>query len=297
MGQDGGVVASYIPVPESASTVDALTGAVLHTIIIMRNATGAPPPPVLLRVTPKEQKSSMPVISIFQPFARLPLPASGNATAWQAKGVRDEGVSTMRIAQPYAAASMLDGKEVPVGYQQVNYSLMLAIYVIIFFLSCICIEWYYLVVTQPGYEDDPMLTTALFVRTPIWLASASIGALMYVFAQVFIVLAYFTALSVKNSDKAGKKDILLGKWVVLAVAFIFNVVHLITWGIFYTANGDLPTFNPFLREKVAGWMVSNGATSLFLPLMSLFLIVEPTTWCLITLGEAVYDGVTTVQGS
>lgn len=50
--------AAYIPIPQSTSTVDMSTGAITHTIIIMREATK---PAAVLRVKPVEATTTAPL--------------------------------------------------------------------------------------------------------------------------------------------------------------------------------------------------------------------------------------------
>lgn len=205
------------------------------------------------------------------------LDGGGDVTAWRKDGVRYLSAgSALLYSQPYAAASNLTGKSIPRNYRQVNYQAWIGFYVGFLFLIPICVGWYFVVMGVPTFKDSPRFATWFVVRLPILVAAGSLGSMIYCIAQAGIIIAAYL-----HRHQA--------RWTYAAAmgcAFVTNVLHLAYWGMYMTEHGHLSSFAPYVSEEIAGetgWLVSRGATTLFLPLMKIFMLVEPTVWCFITL--------------
>lgn len=232
------------------------------------------PFPVLNRrlLTPREN-------SLFHPIGPLDhqatLPGSGNVNDWRKRGVQyASAFPNMIYNQPYAAASKLDGKSIPSNYRQIDYQAWIGVYVGFLFLVPVCIAWYYVVMGVPDFRRSPRFSTWFVVRLPILVAAGSLGAAAYCAAQVCIIGAAFFHLH-KNRNVYP---------VAMVAAFVANCVHMIFWGLHLTTHGHLSSFAPYAHEYMSEYgIVSRGATTLFLPIMRWFLLIEPVIWCFITL--------------
>lgn len=197
-------------------------------------------------------------------------------------------VSQTDISLLYVCATRLTlifpGKSIPSGYRQVNYPALTGFYLGFLFTIPLCIEWYYVVVSIPTFELSPRLATWFVVRLPILIAAGSLGSMLYCFAQACIILAaYFHAHGTSKSS-----------WYMGAMltAFALNLAHFIVWVTDYQKHGHLLSFEPYMRENMPGSpVVSTGATTLFLPLMTWFLLIEPITWCFITVVRGAFIAV------
>jgi hypothetical protein len=180
----------------------------------------------------------------------------------------------MIYSQPYAAASKLDGKSIPSNYRQIDYQAWIGVYVGFLFLVPLCIAWYYVVMGVPGFRDSARFATWFVVRLPILVAAGSLGATAYCAAQVCIIGAAFFHSHASGEWYAG----------AMFVAFAVNCVHMGFWGDHLTKHGHLSSFAPYAHEYMSEYgIISRGATTLFLPIMRWFLLIEPVIWCLITL--------------
>lgn len=181
------------------------------------------------------------------------------------------------------------GKSIPGGYRQVNYPALTGFYLGFLFTIPLCIEWYYVVVSIPTFELSPRLATWFVVRLPILIAAGSLGSMLYCFAQACIILAaYF------HTHGTSKSTWYMG---AMLTAFALNLAHFIVWVTEYQKHGHLLSFEPYMRENMSGSpVVSTGATTLFLPLMTWFLLIEPITWLVITVFRGAFIAAGTFGG-
>lgn len=217
--------------------------------------------------------------SLFHPIGPLDhqatLPGSGNVNDWRSRGVQYASAApTMIYNQPYDAASKLDGKSIPSNYRQIDYQQWTLIYIAVLFLFPLCIAWYYVVMGVPGFETSPRFATWFVVRLPILVAAGSLGAMAYCTAQACIIGAAFLHGHLPRTWYAG----------AMFCAFASNCIHMVLWGMHLTEHGHLSSFAPYASEYMPEYgIVSRGATTLFLPIMRWFLLIEPVVWCFFTL--------------
>lgn len=217
--------------------------------------------------------------SLFHPIGPIDhqatLLGSGNVNDWRKRGVQYASASpNMIYNQQYDAASKLDGKSIPSNYRQIDYQQWTLVYILCLFIFPVCISWYYVVMALPGFEESPRFATWLVVRLPILIAAGSLGAMAYCAAQACIIVAAFFHYHANGQAYLGG----------MFLAFGINTIHMILWGMHLTEHGHLSSFAPYASEYMAEYgIVSRGATTLFLPLMRWFLLIEPVVWCFSTL--------------
>lgn len=290
--------ASYLRIPEDVSgpaggTVNAGTGSVVYTILIMRD-TDSPP---MLRVTPKRVASGMPLGGLFVPVKRTGFPRVGDVTKWQGEETAyDTGLGGLAYAQRYgenAPAAGLEGTSVPKDYIRTNYTALFWLYVP-FFTVPILISWYYFVTLMEQYPFRPFAYTALFVRLPLLLLAVYTGSAVYATAQGVIVLAFMTKQNTAGGVYSGVadykkslKNLVKLKWVergngtfivFLFTAAVLNFAHFGLWMQHVSGRQTLFTFTPYMAEYGAdtGGAVGSGwGSTLFMPLIASFLMVEP----------------------
>lgn len=282
VGHPGGYTSSYIRIPGGESTVDPTSGGIRHTIIILNATTHTKPP--MLRVTPKEVNSGVPLRYFVSPVGATPFPATGDATELQEREsmLDPSAYTSLFIGQRYginAPLPELQGVDLPPNYLRKNLRAHLWLYVV-FFLVPIGIAWYYMSTAVYEYGTKPFVYNATFVRGPLLLLGMYVGSLFYCLAQASIILSHTT----RGAGQAGKSRLLPGggKGFVCigfgAMGVAFNAVHITLWALFVTPKMDLVSNTLYLNEVSDGSVILRAwGSNLLAPLLLVFLLVEPIT--------------------
>lgn len=263
------------------STVDATSGGVRHTIIIMNSSATTKPP--VLRVRAKDVTTGIPLRSIFVPVGPVPFPPSGDATELQERESQyDFSTSSLVFGQRYgvnAPIAQLAQGDVPPEYLRRNYQSSMWLYVT-FFTIPILIAWYYMVTVVYDFGSKPFVYNATFVRLPLLGLGIYVGSLFYCLGQASTILAHVTRDATSGekgrvvpgySTTKGTMNLLL-----TLASITFNVVHIILWSMYVMTRMDLVSNSLYLGEMSAGSVVvREWGSNLAAPLAFVFLLVEP----------------------